>query len=635
MPKTKRSLSLSQVNQSHYYDYDEREKIMKDLKNTFKRQVTVQDDPLNAFNQLAIDDELKRNDIGTEEQILKKRLFDYKPFASTEDKHSPSDFIFEKVPVENDQLENVQKEIVYGSHSDCLEENLSYNDTEDEEDYEHDEEGDEGDEDDEDDFDDYEYDEESDYNYSDKASCNDMKSNNSNRSINASIKSINSASDLTACSSSKKQEESGFDTPKPASVNRFSMFMKKMENTVEMGKIKGVTKFITDKSAELKDAIITGAVSPLSQQEITSKLKSFSNYQINAGQYLNGLVKSNSSYTSSNSAPSLQSQQKKLRNQASLNDELELEALPDDEELYKPISTKWWMGSSLEKDGDPKNEKSMPILDEQFLLDIKISSCNFCETCKSFLYDEEIMSGWSFNDSDLNIKCAHCFDLLVPKLYINIKELDALRIYIENNYIENFEQLEKTSHPFDQDNYDESNQTKNIIDQLINVEYLSPLVVRKEIENIILNKSKTDEPLINENFMNEHLVIFWNLIWYFKRVGVDGSYLLDLLLNERIESRKRSLADNGIFIVQQKSNHLSSFQDMITKPFFRHTHVKVNCMWDNLKMKNDINYYEAPLYLTWLNADNWKINITNITKSIETQLITVLSNNELKSCKKK
>ena len=48
------------------------------------------------------------------------------------------------------------------------------------------------------------------------------------------------------------------------------------------------------------------------------------------------------------------------------------------------------------------------------------------------------------------------------------------------------------------------------------VQYLSPLVVRKEIENIIVNRSKetVENCVFDSKFIEEHSVIFWNLIWY-------------------------------------------------------------------------------------------------------------------------
>jgi hypothetical protein len=132
------------------------------------------------------------------------------------------------------------------------------------------------------------------------------------------------------------------------------------------------------------------------------------------------------------------------------------------------------------------------------------------------------------------------------------------------------------------------------------VEYLSPLVVRKEIENIILNKNKEKEEisLTDAKFMQEHSVIFWNLIWYFKRIGVDSCYLLDTVLNKRINQAKSQLNNENTF----SSSIVTLFQTKIAKPYHKHTHIKLTCLWDNLKLKNHVKHYEVSLYLSWLNS---------------------------------
>ena len=136
------------------------------------------------------------------------------------------------------------------------------------------------------------------------------------------------------------------------------------------------------------------------------------------------------------------------------------------------------------------------------------------------------------------------------------------------------------------------------------VEYLSPLVVRKEIENIILNKSKDEETLIDAQFMLKHTVIFWNLTWYFKRIGVDGSYLLDNLLNSRLEQARQVLADHGYQLNDTPPTFLTGFQTKASQPFGQHSRVKLTLLWDNVKLKNEVDKYEIPLYLSWLNAGN-------------------------------
>jgi hypothetical protein len=52
---------------------------------------------------------------------------------------------------------------------------------------------------------------------------------------------------------------------------------------------------------------------------------------------------------------------------------------------------------------------------------IEISSCNRCSACNQFLYDEEIMNGWSPDDSELHTTCVHCHEKTIPNLSIYIR----------------------------------------------------------------------------------------------------------------------------------------------------------------------------------------------------------------------
>lgn len=60
------------------------------------------------------------------------------------------------------------------------------------------------------------------------------------------------------------------------------------------------------------------------------------------------------------------------------------------------------------------------------------------------------------------------------------------------------------------------------------VPYLSPLVLRKEVENVL--NSEGDFCLSRPEFVDEHPIIYWNLIWYFKRVNLP-SHLQGLCLS--------------------------------------------------------------------------------------------------------
>jgi hypothetical protein len=175
----------------------------------------------------------------------------------------------------------------------------------------------------------------------------------------------------------------------------------------------------------------------------------------------------------------------------------------------------------------------------------------------------------------------------------------------------------------------------------LNVQYLSPLVLRKEFENIILNSEKreTEECMIDASFIREHEVIFWNFIWYFKRIGVDGGHLATILLNSRIDALRsqmspRSEASPGEKQQQQQPSSTSvvefdvfKFKNFIpsqttNKPYNRHPNVITKCMWDNLKVKDDIGIHEVPLYISWL--------VLNYTDThAKNKLVTVLTSGEL------
>jgi hypothetical protein len=64
---------------------------------------------------------------------------------------------------------------------------------------------------------------------------------------------------------------------------------------------------------------------------------------------------------------------------------------------------------------------------------IEISSCNRCSTCNKFLYDEEIMNGWSPDDSELHTTCVHCGEKTMPNLSIYIRV--RIKTSKKNNFL--------------------------------------------------------------------------------------------------------------------------------------------------------------------------------------------------------
>lgn len=55
------------------------------------------------------------------------------------------------------------------------------------------------------------------------------------------------------------------------------------------------------------------------------------------------------------------------------------------------------------------------------------------------------------------------------------------------------------------------------------VAYLSPLVLRKELESLLENEGEA--VLAQPQFLDNHSIIFWNLVWYFQRLGLPSNLL--------------------------------------------------------------------------------------------------------------
>lgn len=112
-----------------------------------------------------------------------------------------------------------------------------------------------------------------------------------------------------------------------------------------------------------------------------------------------------------------------------------------------------------------------------------MTSCSQCHNCSVLLYDEEIMSGWSAEDSNLNTTCDACNKLTVPFLSVHfVNTIDG-----------------------------DDNRTNDLT-----IPYLNPLVLRKELENIL--NQEGDLALLKANFVEEHPIIFWNLLWIMERI---------------------------------------------------------------------------------------------------------------------
>lgn len=177
---------------------------------------------------------------------------------------------------------------------------------------------------------------------------------------------------------------------------------------------------------------------------------------------------------------------------------------------------------------------------------LAMTSCSQCKTCGSILYDEEIIAGWTAEDSNLNTRCPFCMKMMVPFLTIEVTDHRCQPMKITNGNV----QVEKQ--------------------ERVQVPYLSPIVLRKELESIL--EREGDACLGDAECVNDHPIIYWNLLWFFERIGV-SSHLAGLCL------KASSL---------NKVDHDESWKDA------DHRNVSVKLHWDNVMFFEESG---SPMYV--------------------------------------
>lgn len=100
----------------------------------------------------------------------------------------------------------------------------------------------------------------------------------------------------------------------------------------------------------------------------------------------------------------------------------------------------------------------------------------------------------------------------------------------------------------------------------ITVPYLNPLVLLKELESVLGQEG--DSCLTNYKFIQEHPIVYWNLIWFYERINL-SSHLPELWLDSDEKKDDRC------------GNVLGS--------------VGVRTMWDNERLHLE----KLPMHLQW------------------------------------
>uniref|UniRef100_A0A8C9VE89 DENN domain containing 4C n=1 Tax=Scleropages formosus TaxID=113540 RepID=A0A8C9VE89_SCLFO len=274
-------------------------------------------------------------------------------------------------------------------------------------------------------------------------------------------------------------------------------------------------------------------------------------------------------------------------------------------------------GRGPESEQGSSHHASSSSIYQNCALEVLMSSCSLCRFCEALVYDEEIMAGWTADDSNLNTTCPFCKSTFLPLLHVEFRDLRGTsrwasvpRIFLplflcslgleavhsgtmegkwgtsltrSNSVSGALQSLEVTPRPSHgvsttslpcslQDASDSLGQRRpNPLP--VSVPYLSPLVLRKELESLLENEG--DQVIYTHKFLSQHPIIFWNLVWYFRRLDLP-SYLPGLIMTSEH-------CNNG---VQLPLTSLSQDSKL----------VYVQLLWDNINLHQEPS---EPLYQMW------------------------------------
>ncbi|XP_068519371.1 DENN domain-containing protein 4B isoform X2 [Anas acuta] len=228
------------------------------------------------------------------------------------------------------------------------------------------------------------------------------------------------------------------------------------------------------------------------------------------------------------------------------------------------------------------------VVQEPPAVEVLLSSCSRCQGCGSLVYDEEVMAGWTSDDSNLNTTCPFCDRAFVPFLSIEILDFQQAPRPEDGSV-----PTPTTQGPVLSDRHrclalDEAEPEAGPPPGLCNgceergargpprrqervaFAYLSPLVLRKELESLVENEGS--ECLAQAALVDSHPILYWNLLWYFQRLGLPSN-LPRLLLG---------------------SQHVAAPPQV--QPPDAATTVGVRLLWDVLVPEPDS---VPPLYVLW------------------------------------
>lgn len=323
-------------------------------------------------------------------------------------------------------------------------------------------------------------------------------------------------------------------------------------------------------------------------------------------------------------------------------------------------------GKGLDSEQGSSLHASSSSIYQNFALEVLMSSCSQCRSCEALVYDEEIMAGWTADDSNLNTNCPFCRTAFLPLLHVEFHDLRTMTGFYVNpsasgdsihstsaqptasssadiktpdlisfpeeepretaddrpgahkslipeptqsdplgllerqaagkqqkcsgtsltrsnsvgGPLQSLDYSQRPRHgvsttslPCSLQEVSDGMGTKRPNPKPVSVPYLSPLVLRKELETLLENEG--DQVIYTHKFLSQHPIIFWNLVWYFRRLDLP-SHLPGLILTSEHCNKGVQLPLTSL---PQDSKQ-----------------VYVQLLWDNINLHEE---HGEPLYQLW------------------------------------
>lgn len=221
---------------------------------------------------------------------------------------------------------------------------------------------------------------------------------------------------------------------------------------------------------------------------------------------------------------------------------------------------------------DTCSDSSFSQFTQSYAVEVRMSSCSRCNTCESLVYDEEIMAGWTADDSNLNSTCPFCGSPFLPLLNVDITNMgEQERSPCQDTSSNQTEREDEPPKVYDASSTLSNKDKKD--PEAVTVPYLSPLVLWKELESLLENEG--DQAISSAAIVDHHPIVFWNLVWFFRRLDLPSS-LPGLYLTSKNYCR------------DTPSQQSCASEDS--------KNVLVQILWDNPRLHQD---HIQPCYLLW------------------------------------